>query len=143
MNGKPLDYNDIRHLLEEAIKAWRPDLNTAASEPPPLNIASFVPQTIVLPALFIEPSPSKTSDDIVAMSSRSARWYFHIQVHIDHMDEEAAQAETGALKAPLIDAVRRTKIPNGYAQVTSYTTGTATAEDVYYSHARLDVIVMA
>jgi hypothetical protein len=132
------NYNDVRAMLGDAINVYMPSLAT--------NTYSYVPRSIIPPALIVQPTPHRTIDYTqVEGRGTFALWRFNIMIVIGQVDEEVAQTQAGDIitpGSPLIRAIQDIK-GNGYAQVLDGGISSMMFDQGLYTYAELNVIVKA
>jgi hypothetical protein len=132
------NYNDVRAALGAAISVYNPALA--------LNTYSYVPRSIVPPAVILQPTPHRTIDYTqVEGRGTFALWRFNIMVVVGQVDEEVAQEQAGDLITPgsdFIRAIQDIKL-NGYAQVLEGGIAQMMFDQGLYTYAELNVQVKA
>lgn len=132
------NYNDIRAAIGAAISVYNPALA--------LNTYSYVPRSIVPPAVIVQPSPHRTIDYLQAEGRSSfATWNFNIMIVVGQVDEEVAQQQAGDLitpGSPFIRAIQDIKL-NGYAVITNGGISQMMFDQGLYTYAELTVVIKA
>lgn len=131
------NYNDVRDGLTRAV------LNYSSE----LNVYHHVPRTLVPPAAIVRPNGSRTIDyQQMQGRSRLAKWHFNVMLVIGLVDEQAAQDLAGELispGSPLIECLKATQLPNGFAQVTEGAVNSTMFDQGLYTYAELMVVVIS
>lgn len=129
-------YDEVRSALSTAVRTYQPDL----------NVYYATPRTLVPPAAIVKPQSHKTVSYLQAQSSGLAKWHFHVLLIIGLVNEQAAQKQAGDLispYSPLIQALRKTQLPNGYATVVDAGLSEMTFSNGLYTYAQISVDVTA